>query len=286
MAMSRSPTKDHKIYKRTVITAETIKQREELQKSVLKHTNRLINQLLKNLDEADNVIKKKLSPSHLQRLIDYLRDDIQPLRGFINKISLHAENLGTLKKEYELQGASGEPSLHNLSFSTTASESNSSFTRYMFDRRARAVSDENVNSPSPPYHTPRLSPAPQPVDGYVSKSCSPIRFDKGDINVSRKDSSEQVDMDEMIRERLDVTQVVDVSRYAIAREIRQVYKAILCWMLFWKYRITGSQRVGIIDCLFLIVLLWIFYRGSAHLLDHCWRIFKSSRNMRRGVKPM
>ncbi|XP_067928296.1 uncharacterized protein [Watersipora subatra] len=290
MAVSHNVSKDYTRKIRCpspVISSDTIRQREELQKSVLKHTNRLINQLLKNLDEADNVIKKRLSPSHLERLINYLRDDIQPLRGFINKISVHAENLGSMKKEYELQGAGGE-GLRTLSLSTTNSDSNSSFTRYMFDRTAREPSlhHDKVEPPSPPYLTPRNSPRKKMADGFVSKSCSPIRFDVGDGLSHKSDVSTEGDPKWVMPENVDLSQIVELSRRAISRELRKIYKTILRWILFWKYKLTGSQRIGLVDFFIVIILIFLLYRGAVHALDYSWKIYRTWTNMRRGIKPM
>ena len=97
--LSQRPHTPSPMQQKTAITHDTIVQRQELQKSLLKHSNRLIDQLLKNLDVADNLVKRKLSPSHIERQINYLRADIEPLRGFISRISLHAQNLGAMKKD-------------------------------------------------------------------------------------------------------------------------------------------------------------------------------------------
>ncbi|KAF6031770.1 hypothetical protein EB796_009927 [Bugula neritina] len=286
--------------KTAAITYETIKQRQDLQKSVLRHTNKLINQLLKNLNEADNVIKKNLSPGHLQRLISYLRNDIEPLPGFVSRISLHAENLGSMKKEFELQKAFNE-SLHNISFSTIGSDSQSSFTRYMIDRAAREPSPIiPPKSPASPYHTPRArneerenhqlpvrdsSPRNRRISGYVSKCTSPVRFADGDV-LDRKDSSEQVDLPELNPEEFGVTQLVRAARQNAILVLLGLGRLMFRRVLAWKFRLTGSRRLGKAESLVILLAGIMLYRLLFYMTDYSWKLYKSATGMRRGIRAM
>lgn len=292
---------------RSVLTFETIKQREDLQNSVLKHSNRLIGQLLKNLDEAENVVHRRLSPSHLERLIRYLRDDIQPLRDFITRISLHAEKLGSLRKEYELQALYGERIKEfqaSLTQCSSHSESSSSLTRYIIGRDERdnreddLMADRMHTTPystprvlSPPLKAPQCSPEAPPACQYRSTSCSPIRFDNGDILARRlcyKDSSEQVDLyrDSLDLENSDITQVLEAAKKTLVRKSKQAIKDSMKWLRRTKYKLTGSREFTFLDRLVLLLLLVAMYSAMDWGVHYGKMAYRSLADVRRGVIPM
>lgn len=91
------------LIRQSSITNEIIKQKEELLKSVIVHSENVISQLLQNLREVEGLAKDERPPSHLVRLVRYLRDDIEPLSDLIPLIRLNAEKVGSLKAEYKLQ---------------------------------------------------------------------------------------------------------------------------------------------------------------------------------------
>ena len=312
--LSQRPHTPSPMQQKTAITHDTIVQRQELQKSLLKHSNRLIDQLLKNLDVADNLVKRKLSPSHIERQINYLRADIEPLRGFISRISLHAQNLGAMKKEHELQGAFTE-GMNNLytSLSSTGSDT-SSVTRYLLDRNARtpvgtpsklartpnSIPPKSFKSPpkqrsrsrSPPFYTPRkvLAYSPQRTHG-ISKSCSPVRFNDGDClreRLSKKDSSDQVDFPSSFvdLENLDWRQIIDISKNTIYRKSSRLYRRVLKWLVYWKFRLTGSKKIGVGDSLLALIVVALVFHALHYFLDYLWLFYKSKAGVRRGVRPM
>lgn len=120
------------------VTREAIQQREQLQKSIIRHTNQMISQINKSLKEMESILSQKLSPVHLRMIIGYIREDIQPVAGFINRISNHAELIGKMKKEHELKL---KHELRDRTRSVSSDSSTISATTYLIDRNARRASD-------------------------------------------------------------------------------------------------------------------------------------------------
>lgn len=119
------------------VTRETILKREELQAAVIKHTNRIIDQMNGSLREMETIINQNLSPIHLRRIIDFIREDIDPLKSFVKRISTHAEQIGSLKKDHELRTTVFYNSMRETSYS---SESGHSVASYLVRRNARQIS--------------------------------------------------------------------------------------------------------------------------------------------------
>ena len=115
---------------------ETIQKREDLQASVIKHTNRIVDQVNRSLREMETIINQDLSPIHLRRIIDFIREDLEPVKTFIRRISSHAEQIGSLKKEHEMRKTIFYHSLAE-SLSSTTSDSNHSAASYLVRRNAR-----------------------------------------------------------------------------------------------------------------------------------------------------
>lgn len=284
---------------RSGITQDTIREREDLQRSLLKHSNSLIDQLIKNLDVANKLIQRKLSPSHLERQINYLRSDIEPLRGFISRISLHAQNLGAMKKEYELQGAftAGLNNLHT-SLSSTCTDSRVSLHKSKPVHKTQSP-DINISSAkphqksspafrSPRFFTPRRLPDQQLSTG-VNRSCSPIKFSEvdGDIRVLRNNNClDQVDYNHITPDNVDLTQIVDIARRTISCKTSKFYRKLLRRAVYWKYRLTGSTDMGIIDCFVAIIIMLLLYQIAFLVVNRFWLLYKSTAGVRRGIRPM
>lgn len=102
----------------------------------------------------DSVIKQKLSSIHLHRITNYIREDLEPIKSFIKRISTHSEQIGSMKKELEIKRRYNESKFGN-SF-TTSSDSSHSMATYLVRRDAR---DEQSFSPqkSMPMHINELS---------------------------------------------------------------------------------------------------------------------------------
>lgn len=132
------------------VTREALEQRERLQNSVIKHTHQIVDQVYKSLSEMESIINQKLSPAHIRRIINYIREDLQPLTGFIKRVSDHAEKIGSLKKDIELRNelqcacrriSNQEPSDHSsCSTSSTSTHSLHSVASYLIKRNARQAS--------------------------------------------------------------------------------------------------------------------------------------------------
>lgn len=122
------------------VTRDTIQKRENLQDSVIKHTNRIVDQVQRSLREMETIIDQDLSPIHLRRIIDFIREDIQPVKTFIKRISTHAEQIGSLKKEHELRKTMFYHSLRASSSSSSTSDSDHSAASYLVRRNARRES--------------------------------------------------------------------------------------------------------------------------------------------------
>lgn len=142
------------LVKRPKITNQIITEKQDLLKSVVSHSEKVIHQLLKNLHEADNVVREQPPPYYLTKLIKFLKDDIEPLADLIPLISTNAEKLGSLKTEFELHNEfiEGMKELHaTLSETSTNVECAKDSPYHSIDRLiGNSVADSSRHIPSAP----------------------------------------------------------------------------------------------------------------------------------------
>ena len=103
------------------VTKETIEQRSQLHQSLIGHTNGLVLQAENNLDKMKDVINQKLSPVHLVCIIKHVKEDLHLIKGFIQRISSHSEQIGLLKKELEITKDSHSEDYNYISTSSNYS---------------------------------------------------------------------------------------------------------------------------------------------------------------------
>lgn len=81
------------------VSKDAVDHRLNLQKSVINHVGSILDEINQRLGEMESAINLKLSPIHLRRLIDYIKEDLQPLKGYVLRISNHGQHIGSLQKE-------------------------------------------------------------------------------------------------------------------------------------------------------------------------------------------
>lgn len=267
-----------------------IKDREELQKKVLRHSNRLINELLKKLDDAEHVVHKRLSPMHLEKLICHLRDDITPLKYLIVRISEHAERLGSMKRDEHLRYArTRRRERHRLEVMRSNSDSDTTLTKYMIGRGVR--DDIQDRSRTKLRSTSRGGKEREESwrarRDFRSRSCSPIQF-AGDHVV-----------ESVIGQHLpEVSDLMDPQKHpgtlkilfkAFSKTYTKVFSlwSVIVWVVsLLRNKLTDGERRSpgnvFLIAVFSIFSLYIF----GEISEYGFNLVRAYKGLRRGIKPM
>lgn len=275
LSMENVSLKSTSLSKQLGTLKENIQQREDLQLSALDHVERMVAHLLRSIEEANAVVKKGLSPVHIRRVLDYLREDIEPLGDLIRRISATSEQLGSLRREYELLDC-------DQLESSSRTSSSSHCEPYLLGQR-RDKPTEKSPSQSPMYRsTPELLSNTKPLSNK-----SNVTWKEQDESCST-DSSVQVTQIENKKQmnRNWVIHLLVTCLIRLGSELDRLSSPIYLIVMNFKKQIRGRPRLVFTDLIVLIGAGLLLYYLFCDTLRWGWGLGRILFTSGRRIPPM